>query len=271
MLNELKERMESIYHHTSFNALKSIVTDTGLNFRASKYSNYTNGEYEWIKDKANVAIQEMCEELGEPFDSDPMEFNPYIICFCKENLSRKMWLNYADRGNGVQIGINKDIVSNSSLKERNPDVFVPCVYMAKEESEDKVCVKAAIKHIYDECKFESDNYQDDLSVSASCLKQEEFEYEKEYRYMIPKYDHTIISKDEKGEVLEQEIENLENVEIDGIKKYTYQLFPKEALVSVVLGYSTTDEQLEEVRRYLDDCGYDLGKIRPGRVEEKELY
>ena len=54
--------MESIYHHTSFNVLKSIVTDTGLNFRASKYSNYINGEYEWIKDKANVAIQEMCEE-----------------------------------------------------------------------------------------------------------------------------------------------------------------------------------------------------------------
>lgn len=42
--------MESIYHHTSFNVLKSIVTDTGLNFRASKYSNYINGEYEWIKD-----------------------------------------------------------------------------------------------------------------------------------------------------------------------------------------------------------------------------
>ena len=61
--------MESIYHHTSFNVLKSIVTDTGLNFRASKYSNYINGEYEWIKDKANVAIQEMCEEQGEPFDS----------------------------------------------------------------------------------------------------------------------------------------------------------------------------------------------------------
>ena len=71
--------MESIYHHTSFNVLKSIVTDTGLNFRASKYSNYLNGEYEWIKDKANVAIQEMCEEQGEPFDSDPKEHNPEVL------------------------------------------------------------------------------------------------------------------------------------------------------------------------------------------------
>ena len=74
--------MESIYHHTSFNVLKSIVTDTGLNFRASKYSNYINGEYEWIKDKANVAIQEMCEEQGEPFDSDPKEHNPDVFSMC---------------------------------------------------------------------------------------------------------------------------------------------------------------------------------------------
>ncbi|MCS2607083.1 hypothetical protein [Parabacteroides distasonis] len=59
--------MESIYHHTSFNVLKSIVTDTGLNFRASKYSNYINGEYEWIKDKANVAIQEILRGAGRTF------------------------------------------------------------------------------------------------------------------------------------------------------------------------------------------------------------
>ena len=91
--------MKSIYHHTSFKVLKSIVTDTGLNFRASKYSNYTNGEYEWIK------------------------FNPYIICFCGENLSREMWLNYVDSGNGIQIGVNTDIISSFSLKERDPDVL----------------------------------------------------------------------------------------------------------------------------------------------------
>ena len=48
--------MESIYHHTSFNVLKSIVTDTGLNFRASKYSNYINGEYELTMPKFTSQI-----------------------------------------------------------------------------------------------------------------------------------------------------------------------------------------------------------------------
>ena len=115
--------MKSIYHHTSFKVLKSIVTDTGLNFRASKYSNYTNGEYEWIKDKANAVIQEMCKEQSKPFDTDPMKFNPYIICFFFENLSREMWLNYVDSGNGIQIGVNTDIISSFSLKERDPDVL----------------------------------------------------------------------------------------------------------------------------------------------------
>lgn len=91
--------MESIYHHTSFNVLKSIVTDTGLNFRASKYSNYINGEYEWIKDKANVAIQEMCEEQGEPFDSDPKEHNPDVFSMClhdKRGKGRKTAMKRAD-------------------------------------------------------------------------------------------------------------------------------------------------------------------------------
>lgn len=76
-----------------------------MNFRASKYSNYTNGEYEWIKDEANVAIKEICKEQSEPFDDDPMNFNPYVICFCEENLSRKMLSNYANNGDGVQIGV----------------------------------------------------------------------------------------------------------------------------------------------------------------------
>lgn len=263
--------MESIYHHTSFKVLKSIVTNTGLNFRASKYSNYTNGEYEWIKDKANAAIQNMCEELDEPFDGDPMAFSPYIICFCGENLSRKMWLNYADSGKGIQIGVNADIVLGCSLKDRDPDVFARCVYMAEEECEDEERVKAAIECVYDECEFESDNYQDDLSVCASCLKQEEYKYEKEYRYMIPNYDIISFEMDAKGAVSEQEKENPENIKADGTRKYIYRTFPKAALASVALGHLTTDEQMEEVRRYLDYCGYDIGRIRIKRLEEKELY
>lgn len=52
--------MKTLYYHTSFDAFKSIVTHKGLCFRASRYSNYTNGEYEWIKDKAYTAVKEMC-------------------------------------------------------------------------------------------------------------------------------------------------------------------------------------------------------------------
>ena len=34
-----------------------------------------------------------------------------------------MWLNYVDSGNGIQIGVNTDIISSFSLKERDPDVL----------------------------------------------------------------------------------------------------------------------------------------------------
>lgn len=59
---------KTLYHYTSFNAFKSIVTHKGLNFRASRYSNYENEEYEWIKNKAYIAVKEMCQEQGVSFE-----------------------------------------------------------------------------------------------------------------------------------------------------------------------------------------------------------
>lgn len=72
--------MKTCYHHTSFDTLKKIITNNGLTFRASRYSNYENKEYTWIKDKAYKVVKEICQEQAQPFDNDLMEFNPYIIC-----------------------------------------------------------------------------------------------------------------------------------------------------------------------------------------------
>lgn len=262
--------MKTLYHHTSFDAFESIVTHNGLNFRASRYSNYTNGEYEWIKDKAYTAVKEMCREHRASFDNDPLGFNPYIICFCEEGLSKKMWDSYVNEGYGIQIGVDADELLNKSLPDQNPDVFVKCTYISEEESEDNTCLKRAINQIYDGYKAESD-FQDDLLLCASCIKQKEFEYEKEYRYMIPCYNEIHASLDKNGEVVfSEEMENNQNVEANGDRKYRYKSFPKETLVSVRLGYSMTDEQLEKVRQYLINSGYDIERICIGRVEKKLL-
>lgn len=55
-----------------------------MTFRASRYSNYENEEYTWIKDKAYKVVKEICQEQAQPFDDDLMEFNPYIICFVRK-------------------------------------------------------------------------------------------------------------------------------------------------------------------------------------------
>lgn len=262
--------MKTLYHHTTFDAFESIVTYKGLNFRASRYSNYTNGEYEWIKNKAYTAVKEMCWEQGVSFENDPLDFNPYIICFCEEGFSKKMWNKYANEGYGIQIGVDADMLLGYSLPDQNPDVFVKCAYISEKQSEDNTSVKWAINQIYDGYKAESD-FQDDLLLCASCIKQKEFEYEKEYRYMIPCYNEIHASLDKNGEVVfSEEMENNQNVEVIGDRKYRYECFPKEALVSVRLGYLMKDEQLEKVRQYLINSGYDIERICIERIEENLL-
>lgn len=262
--------MKTLYHHTSFDAFESIVTHKGLNFRASRYSNYTNGEYEWIKDKAYTAVKEMCQEQGVSFENDPLDFNPYIICFCEEGFSKKMWNNYAKDCRGIQIGMDADELLNKSLPDQNPNVFVKCAYISEKQSEDNTSVKRAINQIYSGYKAES-VFQDDLLLCASCIKQKEFEYEKEYRYMLPLYNVIHAFLDKNGEVVfSEEMENNQNVEVNGDWKYSYECFPKDALVSVRLGHMTIDEQLEKVRQYLINSGYNIDRICIERVEENLL-
>ena len=66
------------------------------------------------------------------------------------------------------------------------------------------------------------------------------------------------------------MENLENIETDGTRKYIYRTFPKAAFASVTLGHLTTNEQMEVVRQYLDYCGYGMEKIMVKRIESKDL-
>ena len=218
-----------------------------------------------------MAVKEICQEQKGTFDDDSMSFNPYIICFCKEGLSEKMWSNYAEENRGIQISVDADMLLKHSMSDHNPDVFVKCAYITEEESENNACVKSAINHIYAEYKIESD-FQDDLQVCASCIKQKKFEYEKEYRYMIPHYNEFHVSLDKNGKaVFSEENENNKNIEVNGNQKYCHKYFPKEALVNVKLGYFTTDEQQEKVRQYLIDSGYDIGRICVEKVKKENLF
>lgn len=88
--------------------------------------------------------------------------------------------------------------------------------------------------------------------------------------MVPNYNIIVFEMDAKGDVSEQEMENLENIETDGTRKYIYRTFPKAAFASVTLGHLTTNEQMEVVCQYLDYCGYGMEKIMVKRIESKDL-
>lgn len=272
---EYEEKMGQIYHHTTFDVLKKIVQKEGLEFRASRYSNYGD-EYDWIKEKADCVVQEICKEKNIDYEKNSMEYVHYIICFCKEHLLKRMWDRYAGYGEGIQIGIDISICYNKSLSDENPDTFNECVYMTDEEVSDMERLKTVIQEIDERSLVETDKKQDDWQINVSFIKQKKYEYEKEYRYMIPYYYASIFSldnnnlKEDKSVDFDSKIFNRDDIRIDEDKRYCYLSFPKEALKSIILGYKTTDEQLKEVRKYLEDCGYNLGQISIRKVEEAEL-
>ena len=267
--------MEQIYHHTIFDVLKKIVQKEGLKFRASRYSNYGD-EYDWIKDKTDCVIQEILSISSQDYKNNVMGYAPYLICFCKENLSKKMWYDYADKNEGIQLGLDKSLCIETSLPDKDPAAFIECIYMAEDEVKDKEMLKSAIDELYSHYRVRS-KIQDDLQVCISFIKQKMYEFEREYRYMIPHYHELSISQNRKGDIISTEGEDFNDkefngygIEIIGDKIYCYQAFPKEALKSITLGYKTTDEQLEDVRKHLKKCGYNLEQISIRKVEEDEL-
>ena len=264
-----------MYHHTSFDVLKRIVNKEGLKFRASRFSNYGD-EYNWIKGKADCAIQEMLNISSQDYEDNVMGYTPYLICFCKENLSKKMWNDYADKNEGIQLGLDKSLCIETSLPDKDPAAFIECIYMTEDEVNDEEMLKSAIDDLYNHYRVRS-KIQDDLQVCISFIKQKMYEFEREYRYMIPHYHTLSMSQNEKGDIIYIEREDLKDkkfngygIEIIGDKKYCYQVFPKEALKSITLGYKTTDKQLEDVRKHLKECGYNFGQISIRKVEEDEL-
>lgn len=262
--------MKTCYHHTSFDTLKKIITNNGLTFRASRYSNYENKEYTWIKDKAYKVVKEICQEQAQPFDNDLMEFNPYIICFCEEGFSKYMWSNYADKNQGIQIEVNSDILLKYSLQNQNPDAFVKCAYLSEKERENNEHIKSAITKIYNTYQVSS-NLQDDLLICASCIKQDIYRSEKEYRYMIPHYNQISISRIKNNEVVfSEEYEDEQYIQSLHGKKYYYINFPKEALVSINLGFDANKDRLETIRQHLINNDYNIGNISIKQIEEKLL-
>lgn len=89
--------------------------------------------------------------------------------------------------------------------------------------------------------------------------------------MIPHYNQISISRIKNNEVVfSEEYEDEQDIQFLHGKKYYYINFPKEALVSINLGFDANKDRLETIRQHLINNDYNIGNISIKQIEEKLL-
>lgn len=256
--------MGKLYHYTKSEVLKKITIKDGIILKSTRYDRHGNGEYSWIKEKADLAIKEICKEKGKPYDEDPLQFVPFTISLCCNGYLKNMWENYAEGCQGVQLLLDFERIEKLALSDHNPNVFIPCHYMNVEDD-----VKAALIDMYNKhYKPESNDLQSDLTECSACLKQMQYKKEDEYRFLIPHYNKLSASYND-GNIHIEEKENEEGLS-DCNDELTYmQYFPKDVLLGVVVGHLITDEKMEELKQHLLLNGYESVANTIKRIDEKE--
>lgn len=256
--------MKILYHYTKSETLKKVALKDDIVIKSTRYDRYGNGEYTWIKEKASIAIKDICKERKEPYDEDPLKFIPYTISFCRNGNSKSMWKDYSENYQGIQLIFNYEKIRELSLSDSNPMVFMPCHYMNSEDNLKDILMDIREKYYLPK----SYSLQSDLTECSACLKQMNFKHEDEFRLLYPNHDMISASYNE-GNVVFEEHEDIEGLSECG-KELTYmQHFPKDVLEGIVVGHLMPDEKMEELRQHLLLNGYESIANSIRRINVKE--
>lgn len=248
---------ETVYHYTSLETFYHIIDQASNNDITLRATNvdYLNDHTEHL-----IAIKLLREklvahdnskgtdkkDLSEKLHDQSMRFfryeefddlYPYIISFslCWDNLP--MWNTYANKSNGVALGFDKTKLkqlANNRLDHR----FDKCIY---DSTDYEKFLSENIETIYNCTKVDSEGIeftQDDDSKLLEphfkylpILKNEGFEYEKEYRLIVP---HTF-----------NDNEDLKFQPSDGLlKPYKEILIPFDYLTEIVLAPGLNLEKMK---------------------------
>lgn len=174
---------------------------------------------------------------------------PFIASFSSNPDSLPMWSTYADKGNGVAIGISKVDFNTYKSKTGKP-TWGKCCYNSKVYA-DKM--KKLIANIYQDIKVTNDNHlrigeiaDNQLSKYFSILKNEHYAYEDEYRLI-----KTCSANDADAEVDFKEVGGI-------LKPYYNFVLPKESLIEIRLGPCQNKVLSKKyLEKYLERVGYYL--------------
>lgn len=238
-----------IYHYTSFDSIKSMLTNEGINIRAYHYSKYGDDDYKWTKDIVTPVIEEICAEKGWYFDlEDPVD--PFLISFCKCENSDYMWNHFDRDPSGVALILDRALIAKHANKDLNPDAFMDCIYTDNKDEMKSFLIGFGWNTYIVET---IDDQQSDLKDISTFIIKPEFREEIECRYVIPHRKITSFSSD--GDFSEEEI---------GKMDYREVVFPKEAIVGITIG-PQSDVEPEEILEILKQNDYS-DKVEVNKVQ-----
>ena len=216
-----------------------MLTKEGIKIKAYHYSKYGDDDYEWTKEIATPVIKGICIEKGWYFDIDDPN-DPFFISFCKTENYDYMWECFNRDQSGVALVFDRIIIENHACKDLNPDAFMDCIYT----DNPKEMKSFLLDFGWDNYNIETINdQQGDLKDLSTFIIKPKHMNELECRYVILHRKNMYFSSD--GEFDEEEIGKTDYVEI---------LFPKEALVGVIIG-PQSDVEPEEIVDILRQNNY----------------
>lgn len=278
----MSEEPKILYHYTSVATLLKIlqgVEETGKLTLRGTHIEYLNDKAEYI-----TAIELTLEALKEYNDSSKISiaenfnedllrrftgFNthpPFITSFSGQCDSLPMWTHYANKGQGVAIGLEPidqwgDFEGDQELS------WDYCLYK-KEDIKTQAYFKGIIDHIFDHT-LEKDgkilgmhgSLKDPprLTEAAkffSLIKHPAFEYEQEIRLIKQSYNKTSKLK---GTVFEIKFRESDGLTIPYIEHH----LPKNILKEIRIGpCSDFDLSKKSLEMRLHRAGYEIKKGKP---------
>lgn len=259
-----------IFHYTTIDAIPGICQSNGLSFWATRY-NYLNDPLEFVLyEKQKSLIEKLCNEKKWAYDKD-MTLSPYIISFCAKEDDFNMWRLYGDNGYGTMLILDDDVMEKTSLliKEDifngktlssrcNIDYLLNVLYYDKGNQIEQFC--KCFNALSE--KYPTD-FQDQALTACCFLKSIDYEIETEVRYIRVNYNGLIAtSAEDIREIPEMSTSIKYRVRKGGIiVPYIEIVFPKEALLGMILGYNSEIKNVDTLCTLLQSRGYKGQTIR----------
>lgn len=247
VMDNVNHPLSVVCHYTALPSLDSILTDTGVKLRATRYGFFSDKqEFVWAKEKIYPKLKDIATQNGEMFEPDH-QVHPYILSFSELEDDLNMWRLYANEGKGVCLIFDRAEIE----RMQSGNTCAMSVVYANEQN-----LLRQIEHtkqIYHQCIPNAD-VVDDYRELPAFIKKEEYGVEQEFRLAKYLYD---------GLTAEYDPEMPDNCRIKAVDEipdtlikfrtrgdmlvpYIEIVLPKVALKGVCIGYDCDGCSVEKV-------------------------